>query len=297
MINPMWDASLDSLAAQLEAMPAGSDTISPSLRESIKSQESWATDRQVATYGQLPVEKLIPLCREGLVDWWLPMTGKALLGDLEAMRKLWEAIETDFGTGRKPSIDSDSVMAWLCLPDSLVSAGYPVKTTPEVFKQVFDWGAKPDHDNNKWQKLAFERLSLDCMRAFIAAGASATGVLQSLEELAASKKTEQLGRLRQAITGQNLYAKVDDDTLLEVKYIPDSARGSMLRTVFNFAARRVQEIYEPGNGAAPLMTSATFDDYASAALERAAEKLVKCGGKPQAVLDKPKRVAGLSAKN
>jgi len=278
-----WDIEIEELQRLLEGIAPGR-AINFGIRDSIKSQEGWGNDRKVVTYGSLPVDKIIPLCREGLVPWWLPMTGKAVFGNLDDMKILHDAIEADAGAGEKP--DATSLMSWLCLQDSLASSGYAVKTTEPVLQQVFDWGANPNSSQGKWLKFAFARLEADCLRAFVDNGAAATHVLQAMDELATTKKNDQLDRVRLAIAGRSLYAKIDDDTLMEVKYIPDCLRGSALRTIFNFNSGRVQELYEFGNGAVPQMASVRFEDYAPAALERAAEKLLALGGKAQTMLDK-----------
>lgn len=288
MPNQTWDLAIQNLDAELKRLAghARAAEIPQALRETLSAAETWDNNRKVITFGQLPADKLVPLCREGLVPWWIPMTGAAIFGDHKALQVLKDAVDADAGKNGKPGYSN--MLSWLCLQDGFEDMHYPVKTTPEVLRQLFSWGANPNVADGKWLALAAERLSAECLALFIDHGASATVLLQAMDQLAAGKKTAQLSHLREAMKGRTSYSKIDDDTLLEVRYIADSVKGSTLRRIFNFGAGRVQEIYEPVGGT-PAMTSVGFEGYAPRLLESAAERLAKLGGKPAAQLDKPAR--------
>lgn len=76
------------------------------------------------------------------------------------------------------------------------------------------------------------------------------------------------------------WSKADDQTLVHVKGI---GNGEKLKTVFDFEARRVTEVYA-GQGAA--MTGHSFAEHDPAALEDARQKLVELQGKPRPLDDK-----------
>jgi len=296
MPNQTWDIATQNLANELGALPhhvpgGRCAEIPQSLRDALAVADKWDNDRKVITFGQLPAEKLVPLCREGLLPWWVPMTGAAVLGDASSLQLLNDAMDADAGKGNKPNYSS--MLTWLCMQDSFEQQRYPVKTTPEVLRLVFSWGADPNHQEGKWLGFAAERLSTECLGLFLDNAASATVILHVMDRLVSGNKSAQLNQLREALKGRSLYAKIDDDTLIEVKYVADSAKGSTLRRIFNFGAARVQEIYEPIGGS-PAMASIGFDGYAPRMLERAAEQLIKLGGNPAPQLDKPVHFPKLS---
>jgi hypothetical protein len=85
------------------------------------------------------------------------------------------------------------------------------------------------------------------------------------------------------------YSKADDQTLEHVKALS----GGKLKTVFDFEARRVTEIYEAPSKSAPGMTGHSFAEHDREALEQAYAKLVEIKGNPKP-LD-AKKAPGLKA--
>lgn len=73
------------------------------------------------------------------------------------------------------------------------------------------------------------------------------------------------------------YNAVDYETLVEKKQVSDKSQISL---VFNFASRRVSEIYEYGQPSQAVKTDIAFDDYAEEAIKAAAQKLTELGGTP-----------------
>jgi hypothetical protein len=70
----------------------------------------------------------------------------------------------------------------------------------------------------------------------------------------------------------------DRETLIETKALPDNTGN--LRIIYNFAARRVEEIHEFANPRQNVVTGFTFDEYGESALDSAREKLIELGGSP-----------------
>lgn len=57
--------------------------------------------------------------------------------------------------------------------------------------------------------------------------------------------------------------------------------NTQLRIVFNFAARRVSEIYQFNQVSYPsVVRDFSFDDYGPVAVENARQKLIAMGGRP-----------------
>ncbi|MDE1151368.1 MAG: hypothetical protein PW788_02430 [Micavibrio sp.] len=96
----------------------------------------------------------------------------------------------------------------------------------------------------------------------------------------------QLAVVKKVVAGKTLYAKVDDETLMAVKFIPEGSGLAIFRSIFNFHARRVNEVFENGSKAA--MSNAPFSEYSPEAIGFAAQKLETLGGKPHCSLDKPR---------
>jgi hypothetical protein len=288
-LDPAWQASLDSFKRELDGQAEGAP-VSAGLRElfAVQNITAWTNDRKVFTFGQLEAGKLIPACREGLLPWWVPFTSRVFNGDLDGAKKIHAAFEADKGAGEKPNMSS--ALTWIVYPNSLTD-GCANTINPKVVRQLLAWGADANYESGKWLTHALKNLDGDGIAAFLDHGASTATVMKVMDEMQTAKNYAQLGRIQTALS-QCKYFKVDEQTLMESKYMPDMKGGSVFKTLFNFRSRRVHEIYEPGQGAAAMVDGIPFAEYDAEALRFAQEKLEQLGGKPRpfdVAFDKPKK--------
>lgn len=220
--------------------------------------------------GRIGLEQGIALAQSGAMPWWHLHTGRAFAGDLEGLKRVDDEMKK---AGHK--ISYDAALTWISYPHELVE-GHGNRITPAVLQQMMDWGANPNYDNGNWLAKALRTQEEQCLAVFIRAGAESTHVLRVLEELAAEDKTSRVNVIRQVTRGQTLDGRVDDQTLLKATFSPD---GAVLKTYFNFAARRVQEVHMSVDKDS-AMQGAHFRDYDGGAIEAAQQSLQKLGGKP-----------------
>lgn len=247
-----------------------------------QSHNSDINDVNVAVFGQLDTDKMIALARAGAVHWWQPFTGKAFFGDAEGMKKIYNAAPSD----SRPN--ATSAMTWVCFPYK--AAGVPNKIEASVLRQLFDWGADVNEKKGEWLEKAVRQLDGEPLREFVKRGNIAT-VFRAMDGMTDDARRAEIQKLLQKPTS---YVRVDDDTLAETKFIPDAQGGASFKSLFNFRARRVNEVFESSDRKTTFMTSAGFDDYDSAAIDFAREKLKALGGKPNDAGAKP-AFRGLSA--
>ncbi|HYD17896.1 MAG TPA: hypothetical protein VEF76_05415 [Patescibacteria group bacterium] len=238
-------------------------------------------DFAVALFSRLDTDISIAIARSGGAPWWQPFTGKVFAGDLAGARKVW-----DNATAAQAKPNATSAMTWISHP--YTATGIANKTDAAMLRQLFDWGADVNEKNGEWLEKAVRTLDGDALKEFVTRGNVKT-VFRAMENLGDAQRAKIQRWLQKPVT----YVKVDDSTLSETKFIPDPQGGATFRTLFNFSARRISEIYEYGADRKALMTTAGFDDYDSAAIDVAREKLRALGGKPADGLGKP-RFRGLS---
>ncbi len=290
--DPAWQASLDAFKKQLDTMRA-SDVLLPQGVRDIFTQtdmSQWTNDRRVFTFGQLDADKMIQVCRDGLLPWWPVFTGRIYAGDLEGVKKIQRAFEKDAGKSEKPNCSS--ALTWIVYPHTICD-GFSNTINPRVIRQLLASGADANYENGKWLEFALKNLDAEGIRPFLDYGAASGTILRVMDDLQKNQKFQQLGRIQDALA-HCAYVKVDADTLLEAKYVPDARGCSVFKTLFNFRSRRVHEIYETGNGAQAVMDGMPFSDYDADALKMARDQLLQLGGKPRELderLDKPARPA------
>lgn len=247
-----------------------------------QSQNPDLNDVNVAVFGQLDTQKMIVMAAAGAVHWWQPFTGKAFFGDLDAMKKIYNATPSE----SRPN--ATSAMTWVCFPYK--AAGVSNKIDAAVLRQLFDWGADVNEKKGEWLEKAVRNLDGEPLKEFVKRGNIAT-VFKAMDGMTDDARRAEIQKLLQKPTS---YVKVDDDTLSETKFIPDAQGGSSFKSLFNFRARRVNEVFESSDRKTTVMTSASFDEYDSAAIDFAREKLKALGGKPKDGGAKP-AFRGLSA--
>lgn len=287
--DPVWQKTLDTLKTQLNGMRADDVLLPQGLRDAFSQIDlsQWSSDRKVFTFGQLDVDKVIPLCREGLVPWWCPFTGAIYRGDLAAAKKMQKAFEQDVGKGEKPNMSS--ALTWIVYPHK-INDGFSNTIEPKVIRQMLAWGADANYENGKWLEFALRNLDAEGIRPFLDYGAQSGAILRVMDDLQKNQKFAQLGKIQDALAHCS-YVKVDDQTLLEAKYVPDARGCSVFKTLFNFRSRRVHELYETGQGAQAVMNGMPFEEYDREALAFAQEKLTQLGGKPRPLDDRLDKLA------
>lgn len=296
-----WEIALEKLKEALDTMPrAGTGLPFEQAGEGYAVTRA-ATDAVAAfaktekdvnlrllVFSQLDVDRMIALARAGAVSWWGVFTGRAFFGDVEGMKKVWDAAQKDPGAGEKSDRpDAGTALKWLAEPYKLAE-GYSNKIEAAAIRRLLEWKADPNAENGRWLEKSLRSLDGDCIRALVDHGANPETVFRVMADLHEKKNFAQVEKIQDALSRKNLYFRVDDQTLMETKYIPDVQGGSTFKTLFNFRARRVTEIYEYGPDRKAVMTGVPFSDYDPEAVGFAREQLLRLGGKPRDGLDKPK---------
>lgn len=284
-IRGSWKASLDYINDLLgqAVEKSGNDTITAAdtaaLSQSLKAlgAADWDNNRKLYTFSKLPLHLSMPAAEAGLLPWWPVMTGRAFDGDLDGLRKVYDITrEKIIDEDSRP--DVNSALTWVSFPHK-VNDSYYNSIKPDVLQQLFDWGADPNRENGKWLIKALKECDADVVDVWLNNGAALKTVVQVINSMAGSSK-ERHAFLLSRLPGRAYYDVLDTDTLLETKFVPDVGGASAFKTVFNFKAQRVTEIYESAKQQQPVMTSSLFEDYSTTALAAAKEKLEKMTGKP-----------------
>ncbi|MBI1215640.1 MAG: hypothetical protein GC185_07465 [Alphaproteobacteria bacterium] len=289
-----WEATLDALQKHLAQMPVDDDgrpQVTENLRRtfSVLPDKNWGNDQKVFIFGQLDVDKMIPVCRAGLCPWWPVFTARAYFGDLDGLKKIHEAFTADKGKESKPGMSA--TLTWLSFPHTL-RKGVPNVIEPKVISQLLDWGADANYENGEWLRTALRSLETEQIRPFIEHGAALAHISRELGALRQANNRQQAEKVEAALPGAVFHTLADSESLLETRFIPGVSGMASLQTLFNFSARRVQEIYEAVHEGKVGLNSVSFADYDTAVLQKAAKKLEELGGKPDALqdlLDKPVR--------
>lgn len=290
--NPQWQETADRLSQLVKDVTPHNVHLglSPELGDLLKAAVSdsaqWPNDRRVFTFGQIDPDKCALLCRAGHLHWWMPLTGRVVRGELDEMKKIFDAYTKDAGEGQK--LDFSPMLSWVMSPTDV--GGVATVRSSAVIRQLLKWGGDPNYAEGKWLDYALRKHEADCIKPLLEHGAASLTVQRVMDALQREQNFAQLGRLQEALA-RTSHIKIDAETVLEAKYIPDAKGTSVFKTLFNFRARRVNEIYESGQGAQATMQGIPFSDYDTEALAHARETLIRLGGTPReidGVLEKPK---------
>ena len=239
--------------------------------------DNWDNNRKLYTFSKLPLDLSMTAAEAGLLPWWTVMSGRAYAGDLEGLRKVYDITrEKIIDEDSRP--DVNSTLTWISFPHK-INDSYRNKIDPDVLQQLFDWGADPNRENGKWLINALKECDADAVDVWLNNGAALKTVVQVINGMVGSNK-ERHAFLLARLPGRAYYDALDADTLLETKFVPDVGGSSAFKTIFNFKAQRVTELYEGTNQQQPVMTSSLFEDYSTTALAAAREKLEEITGKP-----------------
>ncbi|MEZ0224177.1 MAG: hypothetical protein ACAH83_06475 [Alphaproteobacteria bacterium] len=289
-----WKLGVEILREKLAEIPQGlsPEDFTTRLHDAFSVKSAWTTERDVYACGQLDAKTLVAACRAGELMWWVPLAAMTYFGNLGALQEIYDAMKNDPGKGTSQP-DLSTTISWGCWDYSIV-AGAPPVMNGDVVNQLLDWGANPLADEYK-QGTYFEKAlrtsNAGVIRAFLDHGAPVELAQNVSRELITACNYKQAAQIQDAFGLGGFYTKVDDRTIMETKYISEAGGDGVLRTIFNFGARRVNEVFEFARGGG-TMTSSNFDDYDQKTQHAAKEKLEKLGGKTDdapCALDKPKR--------
>lgn len=243
------------------------------------------TDYQLYVALSLTPDQSIAAARAGALPWWSVFTARAFQGDEEGLRKVYNALPE----AERKTLPT-TAYKWIAEP--YVAGDINNVTTVPVLRQLMKWGVNVNEDDAKWLEKSLRSLDPDHIRVLIDNGAQPVVVFRVMNELLANKGDAQAGHIQQALARDTFFMRIDDETLLQSKYIPGEDGGTHFKALFNFRARRVNEVWEPvSSKRPPVMTGASFDDYDAAAIEIAENRLRKLGGNPPDRLGKsPKAV-------
>lgn len=275
-------------AAAINAMPRAGDsyTATPEAIAAVKVfvKEVTNNNDRLAVLGRINVDRMIALAEQGGADWWYAFNGRVFAGDVEGMKKVYDAAQKKSGDAAT-LLNLTSAMSWINTPMTL-EGDYKNNIKAEAFRQLIAWGADPSFDGESFFPAALRTLDGDSIKALVDGGGNPDTVLAVMGQLRAEGKTSQAEKIESAVKGKTLDFKIEDQMLLRAKLLPDALGVGSLRTIFNFRAAHVTDVYEYGQGKS-VTTSVSFDDYDPEAVSQARERLAALGGHPRNVIRKP----------
>ena len=257
----------DAEAERTKALEEAKKTISS------MQYQSWPFNRMHYTLGQLDIERLVLCCERKLLDWQNVFNAKAAFGGPEDLRVIFEAARLQ-GT----TLEFTNPLRYAAKPLLLV-AGLRHEGNIDTTAQLLKMGADPAQDNGGVFQAAVLEGRADIGRVIARAGQG--GLLDINAWVTWAKNNRKLKAyedFRQIQWEYGRFVAADQETLIETKPLPDNTGN--LRILYNFAARRVEEIHEFTNPRQNTVTGYSFDEYGDAALESAREKLIEMGGRP-----------------
>ena len=258
------------LFAQLSEDAQGNVVVPDAVKTALKelNESKWDNDRRVYTFGTGETQQNILAARAGLIPWWPVFTGAVFFGALDDLRVIKDAADR-YAKGNGPSLNS--ALTWICFPNKLTDVYNKIE--PAVIKQLMEWGANPNHDEGKWFDKALRNLNADCLRPFLDHG----GSYDTISAVMLDSKEDTRKKIMPLLYGRSFMTKTGEDTLVQTQCIPDFNGLTLFRTIFNFRAQRVHEIYEAAN-TTPVKNSYDFSEYNTAMLGDAHAELKKIGG-------------------
>lgn len=248
------------------------------LRELVESyserldNEGWEDGATYYIFGQVDVKTLIAAARHEMADWDKILNAKALMGDAADVQAILDAAAQS-----EAEVDIETALRWAAEPDDLTD-GLRHSGNLATSEVLLAAGASPSGNNGETFFSVLREGREDIARAFCRAGIGDDGFhLHYWNENSRNWLQEQAPRklLRDMYWEYGRFEAVDAATLLERKPMSD---GGNLRIIFDFAARRVSEIYTREQHG--FKSDVSFDDYGPAALDTARKKLQELGGNP-----------------
>lgn len=233
---------------------------------------NWPSHRSVMVYAALETEDLLLLCEYKILNWQMALDAKAMSGtgaDVNAI-----------AAGAKlagQSLDFSRALSAAALP-KLLTQGLFYEGNRSTTDALFDLGALPNYDSTNLFLKVVEGGNMDIARAF-AKRAHTVGL--NIEKYVSwaqnNNKPKMYEDFRKLQWEYGRYSVTDYETLVETKPLPEKAQ---LNIIFNFAARRVSEIYDYSTPRQSIKTDIPFEDYAEDAIKAAQKKLIELGGNP-----------------
>lgn len=280
----LWNEKLEAykkLAGRITLDEAGKAAIPDDARKAftaLAGLDQTHNEFKLFIAAQIDLDAGLHLTRAGIMPWWHLHTAHAFIGDLDGLRR----VNDEMLKAGHQQTNCNATYTWLSYSNALVE-GYNNKITVDVLQQLIDWGMDPNYQDGTWLEKSLYGLKKDVLATLINGGADATTVTRVLDDMRKAGH-KQAAVVEEAVRGKTLTGKVDEQILLQATFSPD---GATLKSYFNFASRRVQEVnVQPGLAESP-MASIRFEDYDSGAIDAAQKALEKKGGKP-----KPYRHAG-----
>lgn len=288
---PIRDKFADSIARlkvivdSMQEDGFGGHTITDDMKKAIRHENirQWSANEKVFAGVYFDTDKMISLCQEGLADWWALQTAKAYCGDLKGMQR----VNTVWGPQAKHPATLNALMTWCSFPYA-IKDGVTNKLRAPVLDQIFAWGADPNSSNGTIFTRTLVSSPPEIIGVYLDHGVDAAPLFKKRAELVRDGKIGAVMDIDAAIVGRTLYTKIDRETIEESKIVPAFGQNNMLRNVFNFSTRRVQEIFENTQNQYAAMVVTPFEDYNADTIKSMRRKLIKMGGAPQAFTIKMK---------
>ncbi|MFN7114976.1 MAG: hypothetical protein ACK4PK_11535 [Alphaproteobacteria bacterium] len=271
-------AQVRKLFAQLREDDGGNVIVPEAVKSGMAAlgEASWQNDRRVYTFGTGETPQNILAARAGLIPWWPVFTGAAFFGAIDDLRVIKAAADQYAAPGKQPSLNS--ALTWISYPNALIG-NMRNKIEPAVIKQLMEWGADPNHDGGSWFAKALRNLNADSLKPFIDHG----GSYDTISAVMTEGNNDVRKKIFPLVYGRSFMTTTGDDTLVQTQCMGDFNGVTLFRTIFNFRAQRVHEIYEAAN-TAPIMKSYDFENYNTAMLGDAHAELKKLGGSAPDIL-------------
>lgn len=256
---------------------------------------SWQPQRLQYTLGQLDTDRLVMLAERKVFGWQDIFNAKALYGtgdDLVAISRGAQSVGAP--------IDLNYPLRIASRPQ-LVIEGLRFEGNASTVDQLLQMGADPGLDNGQAFLNAVSEGRKDIGRIFARhAQGNFLDVGSWMIWAQGNRKIKLYNDLRDIWWDYGRFMARDRETLIETKPLPENTGN--LRIIYNFAARRVSEVYEHTSPRSNLVKDFSFDDYGPEAIEQARLKLTELGGEPSVsgytlrgkpVTPKPASIKGL----
>lgn len=232
-------------------------------------RDGWEDDRRAYVFGNLDAAQADYIADRGY-DWiWrAAYLGQAATGRADEMAKCEEEYYADVPGG------------WEVF-DYLVNLDDAGKVNAAVMDRIagdIEWGADTFIQ-------AIDSLPADALRGVFhdrGVWTAAVKVLEAIyddDDKSEEEANDIFYKLQQAMLDHGA-EKASDTTLTTTEYMIVDENLAHITRLFNFATRRVKEIYKETADAAPAPTDAPFDEYPETLIEDMRKKLKNLGGHP-----------------
>jgi hypothetical protein len=289
----VWRECADEVNAELlridlqaaRRMPSSSRSVAEAEAERTKAMEGfkkiltlmqsngWSQQRLQFTLGRCDTDCLLLLAERKIYTWQDIFNAKALHGTGDELKVIQRA-----ALDQGQTVELTQALRAASKPALLVE-GLRYEGNLSTVEQLLKMGADPGLDNGQLFLNAVSEGRVDIGRAFARhAQGTFLDVGQWMNWAQGNRKIKLFNDLREIWWDYGRFKANDRETLIETKPLPDNTGN--LRIIYNFAARRVSEIYEHSNPRQALVKDFSFDDYGPEAVEQARLKLVELGGEP-----------------